>query len=73
METRSIKHRQRRDNWEIRIIPEEVPWIKVSRAVKLSGVSEKLIRSTFELRRFGNADYVSPAALNRWITTGEAK
>lgn len=56
--------------FEIRTISEAAPWVKVVRAVQESGVSEREIREKFKLRRFGNADYVSPKILNKWILTG---
>jgi len=73
METRTIKHRLRRDASEIRTIEEEAPWVKVVIAARDSRVGEKQIRETFSLRRFGNADFVSPKSLNHWILTGEVK
>ncbi len=58
----------------ITTISPNAPWITVSAASHQSGVSQKVIRSAGLItRKFGNADYVSPQALNDWILGGEGK
>jgi len=73
MKTTSITRKKPNKSSEIKTIPESAPWIMVVRAVEQSGVGEHEIRQKFKLRRFGNADYVSPSSLNHWIMTGEVK
>ena len=55
----------------IRTIPEEAPWVLLSKAADDSGLTELLIRkANLQIRKFGNAFYVAPAALNAWILKG---
>jgi len=54
----------------INTITETCPFVLISQAVELSGVPEKEIRK-LPLRKFGNAHYVSPLVLNKFILTGE--
>lgn len=55
----------------IRPVPDDAPWILLSRAAQASGLSELIIRKEgLPLRRFGNAHYVRPKDLNNWILDG---
>jgi|GEM_PF-1617205 len=54
----------------INTIKEACPYVLISQAVELTGVPEKEIRK-LPLRKFGNAHYVSPTVLNKFILTGE--
>lgn len=55
----------------IRPIPEEAPWVLLSKAAKDSGLTELIIRrENFPTRKFGNAHYIRPEVLNSWILTG---
>lgn len=50
------------------LIPEEAPWVLLSKAASSSGLTERLIRrEKLPMRRFGNADYIRPQDLNAWI------
>jgi len=51
----------------IKVITESAPWVLLSKAIKESGVPERDIKAHLQLRKFGNAFYVSPQALNAWI------
>lgn len=58
---------------EVRPIPESAPWVLLSIASRISGISKRAIRSQgIPMRRFGNADYVQPGSLNAWIRGEEA-
>lgn len=59
---------------EIKTVPESAPWILIAQAAEESGLTIHLIRRTgLPLRRFGNADYIAPKALNAWILNGEGE
>ena len=51
----------------IKVITESAPWVLLSKAIKESGVPERDIKAHLQIRKFGNAFYVSPQALNAWI------
>jgi len=51
----------------INIISETAPWILLSKAIRESGVPERDVKANLQIRKFGNAYYVSPQQLNAWI------
>jgi len=54
----------------INTLIETSPFVIISQAVEKTGVPEKEIRK-LKVRKFGNAHYISPAVLNKFILTGE--
>jgi len=54
----------------IQLAEENAPWVIISKASSDTGLTELLIRG-IKIRRFGNADYVRPTALNSWILNDE--
>ena len=60
--------RKRPKSHSIQTIMESAPWVLVSKAAEESGLTELQIRQAkFEMKKFGNADFVRPADLNAWI------
>jgi len=55
----------------IQVINESAPWVLLSKAIRESGVPERDIKANLQIRKFGNAFYISPANLNKYILTGE--
>jgi hypothetical protein len=52
----------------IHTIPEDAPWVLLSKAAADSGLTELLIRrENLPTRKFGNAHYIQPKDLNAWI------
>lgn len=71
MKAKSPNPRPRPKAPVIRTINESAPWVLLSKAAKESGLTMRLIRrANLPMRQFGNADYISPSALNSWILEG---
>ena len=60
--------RKRPKSHSIQTIAESAPWVLLSKAAEESGLTELQIRQAkFEMKKFGNADFVRPTDLNAWI------